>query len=137
MLPLRRIRGASVTTWTPAEFAAHLATAGKRLDPIVGRTVNRAAMKIKEDWRRRAAEKNPPGSASAKYPSTIVQRKARVENGWHVAEVETLPRGQGKLGVILEYGGASNAPQRSNVAAAEAEAPELAKWLAKAAAEVI
>lgn len=126
-----------MATWTPKQFAEHLATSGKRLDPVVSRTVNKAAMQIKAEWRRLAAEKNPPGSLSAKYPGTIVQRKARIEDGSHVAEVETLARGQGKLGVILEYGGPHNAPQLSNVRAAEKEAPALAEWLAKAAREAV
>ncbi len=126
-----------MSTWTAKQFAEHLATTGRRLDPIVTKTVNRAAMNIKEDWRRRAAEKNPPGSASAKYPSTIVQRRGTVEGGVYTAAVEPLSKGQGLLGAILEHGGAHNAPQHSNVEAADAEAPNLAKWLAKAAKDAI
>lgn len=126
-----------MATWTPRKFAEHLAATGLRLDPVVSRTVNKAAMNIKDDWRRLAAEKNPPGSLSARYPGSIVQRRARIVDGTHVAEVETLARGQGKLGVILEYGGPHNAPQLSNVRAAENEAPALAEWLAKAAREAV
>lgn len=126
-----------MATWTPKEFAEHLATVGRSLDPRVARTVNKAAMSIKDDWRKRAAEKNPPGSTADKYPGTIVMRRSRIEDDVHIATVETLDRGQGKLGVILEYGGPHNAPQRSNVAAADAEAPVLAEWLAKLAREAI
>lgn len=126
-----------MTTYTPKEFADHLASAGQRLDPQLTKTVNKAAMNIREEWRRLAREKNPPGSASATYPSTIVMRRGRFEGHTYVATVETLDRGQGKLGVILEYGGAGNAPQRSNVAALEKEAPVLAEWLAKIARDVI
>lgn len=127
-----------MATWTPKEFAAHLATTGRRLDPRMTRTINKAAMNIQADWRRRAITHNPPGSASSKYPATI-RKTAGHFTAAHVYEisVEPAPRGQGKLGAILEYGGAHNSPQRSNVAAAKAEAPELAKWLAKLAAEAI
>lgn len=126
-----------MSTWTPKEFAAHLATAGKRLEPGLTKTVNKAAMNIQGDWRKRAATHNPPGSASSRYPSTIVKRRGRFEGHTYVAVVETLDRGQGKLGSILEYGGGRNAPQRSNVAAANAEAPNLAEWLVKLAAKAI
>lgn len=126
-----------MTTYTPKAFAAHLATAGQRLHPELTRTVNKAAMNVKADWRRRAAVHNPPGSASARYPSTIVQRRGKVVGGVYTAEVESLDRGQGKLGSVLEYGGGRNAPQRSNVAALDAEAPVLAAWLERIAAKVI
>jgi hypothetical protein len=126
-----------VATWTPKEFAAHLATTGQRIHPQLTRTVNKAAMNIQADWRRRATRLNPPGSASAKYPATIVKSRGTFTPGSYSIEVGPASRGQGKLGVILEYGGPHNAPQRSNVAAANAEAPELAKWLAKLAAEAI
>lgn len=126
-----------MTTFTPKEYAAHLAGAGKQLHPQVIKTMNKAAMQVQAEWRRLAAQKNPPGSASAKYPSTIVKHRGRFEGGTYIAEVETLDRGQGPLGSILEYGGAHNAPQRSNVAAADKEAPVLAKWLTQFAAEVL
>ena len=127
-----------MATWTPKEFSAHLATTGQRLNPKMTRTINRAAMNIQADWRRRAQSLNPPGSASSKYPSTIRKTAGHFTSAHvYTISVEPAPRGQGKLGAILEYGGAHNAPQRSNVAAAKAEAPELAKWMAKLAAESI
>lgn len=126
-----------MSTWTPKEFAAHLATTGQRIHPQLSRTVNKAAINIQADWRRRAVALNPPGSASSKYPATIVKSRGRFTPGSYEISIEPASRGQGTLGVILEYGGPHNAPQRSNVAAAKAEAPELAKWLAKLAAGAI
>jgi hypothetical protein len=126
-----------VSTWTPKEFAAHLATTGQRIHPQMTRTVNKAAMNIQSDWRKRAISLNPPGSASHKYPATIVKSRGVFTPGNYEISIGPASRGQGKLGVILEYGGPHNAPQRSNVAAANAEAPVLAKWLAKLAAEAI
>jgi hypothetical protein len=125
-----------MTTWTPTEFAEHLASSGKRLHPQMTRVVNRGAMNIQADWRQRAARLNPPGSASAGYAKTIVKRRGKFTRGSYYIEVEAVG-GQGLLGAILEYGGPHNAPQRSNVAAANKEAPELRKWMAKIAAEVI
>lgn len=121
--------------YTVTEFRAHLATAGLRLKPELTKTVNRATMNIQADWRERAAAHNPPGSSASKYPGTIVKRRGRFVGDTYESAVETLAAGQGKLGAILEYGGVHNAPQLSNVKAADAEAPNLAKWLAKIAAE--
>lgn len=126
-----------MTVYTPKEFAAHLRTAGKRLRPELAKTVNRAAMNIQADWRTFAREANPPGSASSKYPSTIVKHRGRFEGSTYITEVESLDRGQGKLGSILEYGGSHNAPQLSNVRALEKEAPNLAEWLVKLAAKEV
>jgi len=127
-----------MSTWTPKQFADHLATVGVRVRPEVARTMNKAAMNIQHDWFMRARRLNPPGSASSKYPSTIIKTPGRYTGAAHYTiGVETANRGQGKLGVILEYGGGLNAPQRSNVAAAAKEIPELRRWLAKIAAEAI
>lgn len=126
-----------MTTFTPKEYAAHLAEAGLRLHPLATRTVNKAAMNVRDEWRRLAREKNPAGSASARYPGTIVLRRGRFDGPDYSITVETLDRGQGPLGSILEHGGAHNAPQRSNVAALAKEAPVLAEWLAKIARDVI
>jgi len=123
--------------YTPKEFAAHLATAGVRLNPQVVKTVNKATINIQADWRKMAAAHNPPGSAASNYPGTIVKRAGRFTGNTYATAVESLGRGQGFLGVVLEYGGVHNAPQLSNVKAAEAEAPNLAKWLGKLAAENI
>ena len=126
-----------MSTWTPKEFSAHLASSGQRIHPQMTRTVNKAAMNIQADWRRRASALNPPGSASAKYPASIIKSRGTFTPGHYSIEIGPASRGQGQLGVILEYGGPHNAPQRSNVAAADAEAPVLAMWMAKLAAEAI
>ena len=127
-----------MTTYTPKEFAAHLASTGRRMHPQLTRTVNKAGMNIQADWRRRATAANPPGSHAANYPSTIAKNRGTVTAGVYSISVEAkLGRGQKNLGSVLEYGGANNAPQRSNIAALNAEAPNLAQWLAKIAKDVI
>ena len=127
-----------MTTYTPKEFAAHLATSGRRMAPQLTRTVNKAAMNIQADWRRRATVHNPPGSHAGNYPSTIAKNRGMVRGDVYSISVEAkLGRGQKNLGSVLEYGGAHNAPQLSNIAALNAEAPNLADWLAKIAKDVI
>ncbi len=129
-----------MTTYTPKEFAAHLATVGMRLHPEATRIVNKAANNIRDEWRSLAKAKNPPGSRSAGYPHTIRAHYATITNGVIEASVEAVAPSQkshAKLGVILEYGGPHNAPQRSNLAALNKEAPNLAEWLLKAARDAI
>ena len=120
-------------TFTPKEYAEHLAEAGKVLNRQAVATISRAAGNIKRDWRDRAAVSNK--RAAKKYPSTIVQRRTKLEAGYITATVETVSRGQGKLGAILEHGGPRNAPQLNNRKAAAVEAPNLAEWLARLAAD--
>ena len=120
-----------MTVYTVKEWQAQLAQAGRELNPLAVRTMNRAAGNIKRDWRTRAAGANPVHAA--KYSGSIVMRRTMVSNGEVTITVEPGGRGQGKLGAILEHGGPHNAAQRSNTDALAEELPNLLKWLAKIA----
>lgn len=124
-----------MTVYTTKQYAEHLASVGRRLDPLMVRTMNRAGLNIRDDWRKRASRKNP--IHAKKYPSTIVMRRTIVVDDYITVSVEPGSWGQGKLGMVLEYGGPLSRPQLSNVEALNAEAPELVKWLAKIAGDVI
>lgn len=126
-----------MTTYTLAEYRDHLAGAGKRLAPKMVKTMQRGGLTIRDDWRRRAASKNPVHAR--KYASTIIMRRTIVVDGALTVTVEPGPWGQGKLGQVLEYGrgGALNAPQISHLEALEAELPNMVKWLAVIAADSV
>lgn len=127
----------SEKVWTPAEYAAHLATSGQRLNPMLVKTMNRAGFEIRDDWRSRAAAKNP--THAPKYPSTIQMRRTIVTSaGEVVVTVEPLGVGQGNLGMILEHTGNEwSRAQHSDREAAEAEIPVLLSWLQKLIVDVV
>lgn len=118
-----------------AEWQKHLASAGQRMHPQASRVLNKGAMNIRDDWKKRAARKNPVHAK--KYASSIAITGAKVIGGDLVATVEPRLGPAAKFGVILEYGGPHSAPQRSNAEAMAAEAPNLAHWVAKVAAECL
>ena len=122
-------------TFTPKQYAEHLAEAGKRMSPEVTKTVNRAVIQIRDSWFKASLRSNRKMARA--YPYTIRARYAKVIDGTITASVQPVGSGrsQAKLGAILEHGGPRNAPQLNNRRAAEAEAPNLAKWLAKLAAD--
>jgi hypothetical protein len=124
-----------MTAYTLKEYAAHLAAAGKQLDPAMKRTMTKAGLNIRDDWRKRATAKNPVHAK--KYPSTIIMRRTIVVDGMLSVTVEPGSWGQGKLGMVLEYGTPWSAAQMSHMEALEAETPELLRWLAKAAADAV
>ena len=97
--------------------------------------MTRAGLNIRDDWRKRAASKNPVHAK--KYPSTIIMRRTIVVDGMLTVTVEPGPWGQGKLGMVLEYGTPWSAAQMSHMEALDAETPELMRWLAKAAADAV
>lgn len=129
-----------MTTYTPKEFAAHLATTGQRINPEATKCINRAAIQIRDGWFHRARKANPPGGASASYPFSIKAHYAKITNGEIKASIDTdggSRKSQSHFGSILEYGGVNNAPQKSNLAALKDEEPKLKAWLAKIAKDAI
>lgn len=123
--------------FTLREYAAHLAEGGRRLEPKMVKTMMRGGYNIRDDWRKRAAAKNP--IHARRYPGTIVMRRVIVVDGLLTVTVEPAGYGQGKLGQVLEYGrgGARNAGQMSHLEALDAEVPEVLHWLRKIAADTL
>lgn len=123
--------------WTPAEFAAHLASSGQRLNPLLVKTMNKAGYQIRDDWRSRAAAKNP--IHAPKYPSTIHMGRTIVNSaGEVIVTVEPLAIGQGNLGMVLEHtGNAWSRAQHSDQEAVDAEIPVLLGWLQKLIVDVV
>jgi hypothetical protein len=126
-----------VTTYTPKEFAAHLATSGQRMNPKMRSTMNRAAGNIKRDWRAQAAAKNP--AHARKYAGSIVMKRTVIVDGNLTITVTPRfgGRSQGNLGPVLEYGGDHSVAQLSNMSALERELPSLLTWLSKIAADTV
>jgi hypothetical protein len=111
------------------EAAAAAATA-----PVVGKVVEKAALNIKNDARRRAG-----GLAHAPaYPRSITYDAVRVTRTGAATEVgPDKDKRQGALGNILEYGTRKNAPIPHLAPAAEAEEPRFARALEELAAKAI
>lgn len=119
-----------MTVYTPKQYAERLATAGLRLKPGLTATLNRGAFNIRDDWRDRAAAKNPVHAP--RYASTIIRRKLLIGPGGTASiTVEPMKRHQGNLGKILEYGTARSRAQMSHIEALDAELPNLIEWMAR------
>lgn len=93
---------------TPDQFAEHLMQSAVRLAKAAHEVVDDTATKVRNDARRNARAANP--SHARKVPATINADVDRL-----AADIGYDDRGQGHLGVILEYGHgqARNAPQRN------------------------
>jgi len=125
-----------MTAYTLAEYKKVLATASLRIAPQMLKTMQRGGLNIRDDWRDRAAAKNP--IHARKYASTVIMRRTIVSlDGLMTVTVEPGPWGQGKLGQVLEYGrgGSRNAPQASHIEALEQELPHILRWLSIVAAD--
>jgi hypothetical protein len=119
------------------QLAADLANNVDRLAPEVDRVVERGALNIRRDARRRIREQ-VRGVYLPHYPRSITYDMDSAPGRYAEAEIgPESGKKQGGMGPGVEYGSARGAPLPHLMPAYEAELPKLLKHLRRVVGEVL
>lgn len=116
-------------TYTPAQYAAVLASAAVRAAPEARKVVEKGALEIKKRARSTAGSSNRGKAAAIQHINYDMRGQWEAEIGYD--------KMAGSLGTMLEYGSAGNTPNHDLGRALEAEAPTVGKFLAEVAEECL
>lgn len=124
-------------SFTPAQFAAHLAQAAAQIAVESVAVVQRGALNVKNEGRRNSVISS--GRAAARAPQTIGFDRVHVNGAEISAEIGYEGGGQAALGAVLEYGGGrDHSPPHNDLGRAlDAEAPRFETALGDAAVRAL
>lgn len=105
------------------ELVADLTHATTKVAIESRKVVQKGALNIKNDWRRRASGL----SHAPLYPASITYDTGFKKGGWEAEVGPDKSRPQGALGNLITYGSANNPPTGDDVLVVGAEAPKFEK----------